>query len=106
MKTIGVPPEAFPASISLLSRSEIDAMPKLLSIAVKGHPTLANRRRAHPRGALARCLSSVAGALRFLPCAQTRKVGWKTGGENARGRAAGALLSHDLRATGLRSHFK
>jgi hypothetical protein len=36
MKTTGVVPEAFAASISLLSRSEMDAMPNLLSVAVAG----------------------------------------------------------------------
>jgi hypothetical protein len=32
-----VVPEAFAASISLLSRSEMDAMAELLSVAVEGH---------------------------------------------------------------------
>jgi hypothetical protein len=36
MKTTGVVPEALAASISLLSRSEMDAMPNLLSVAVEG----------------------------------------------------------------------
>jgi hypothetical protein len=36
MKTTGVVPEAFAASISLLSRSEIDAIRNLLSVAVEG----------------------------------------------------------------------
>jgi len=50
----------------------------------------------------------VAAALRFLPSAQTWKVGWKNQFcENARNGAAGALLlSYDLIATGLRSHMK
>src|SRR4029450_13104362 len=51
MKTTGVAPEVFAASISLLSRSEMDAMPNSSRVAVEGHPSLANRRRAHPRGA-------------------------------------------------------
>jgi hypothetical protein len=36
MNTTGVVPEAFAASICLLSRSEMDAMPNLLSVAIEG----------------------------------------------------------------------
>jgi hypothetical protein len=39
IKTTGVAPEAFAASISRLSRSEIDAMPNPLQVAADDHPT-------------------------------------------------------------------
>ena len=42
MKTTGAVPEAFAASISLLSRSEMDAMANSLDSS-EDHPTLANR---------------------------------------------------------------
>src|SRR4051794_40441119 len=68
MKTTGVVPEAFAASISLLSRPDTDAMPHSSRSQWKVIRTLANQRRAHARRARDRgpwCPVALAGGARY-----------------------------------------